>query len=133
MKQFLVWIVVPGIFLLTSASTTRAAETPESLLQKARAVLAQLEGELALAGLKEPVEVLRDRWGVPHIYAKNADDLFFAQGFTVAQDRLFQIDLWRRLAVGETAELVGKEGLVADRFARLLKYRGDLDAEWAVY
>ena len=48
-----------------------------------------------------------------HIYAKNADDLFFAQGFVAAQDRLFQIDLWRRIAVGETAELLGRAGLEA--------------------
>jgi penicillin amidase len=91
-----------------------AADTPESLHKKASAVLAQLEGEIKVPGLKEPVEVLRDRWGIPHIYAKNADDLFFAQGFVAAQDRLFQIDLWRRTGVGETAEVVGKSGLEAD-------------------
>jgi penicillin amidase len=115
------------------ARPARAEETPESLHQKASAVLAQLEGEIKVPGLKEPVDILRDRWGIPHIYAKNADDLFFAQGFVAAQDRLFQIDLWRRVGVGETAEVVGKKGLEADRFARLLKYRGDMDAEWAAY
>jgi penicillin amidase len=86
-----------------------------------------------VAGLKAPVEVLRDRWGIPHIYAASADDLFFAQGFVAAQDRLFQIDLWRRQGIGETATVVGKAGVAADRFARLLKYRGDLEAEWASY
>jgi penicillin amidase len=111
----------------------RAAETPESLLRKASAVLAQLEGEIAVPGLKEPVEVLRDRWGIPHVYANNADDLFFAQGFVAAQDRLFQIDLWRRAGIGGIAGVVGKQGLEADRFARLLKYRGDLNNEWASY
>jgi penicillin amidase len=116
-----------------AAPPARAAETPESLREKASAVLARLEGEVTVPGLKEPVEVLRDRWGVPHIYARNSDDLFFAQGFVAAQDRLFQIDLWRRVGVGETAEVVGKSGLEADRFARLLKYRGDMDAEWAGY
>src|SRR5215471_7176616 len=113
----------PVLLLLLSFGSelpAPAAETPESLLSKASAVLAQLEGEIKVAGLKEPVEVLRDRWGVPHIYAQNAEDLFFAQGFVAAQDRLFQIDLWRRVGVGETAEVVGKEGLEADRFARLL-------------
>jgi penicillin amidase len=112
---------------------TRAAETPESLHRKASAVLAQLEGEIKVPGLREPVEVLRDRWGIPHLYAKSAEDLFFVQGFVAAQDRLFQIDLWRRVGVGETAEVVGRESLEADRFARLLKYRGDMDAEWAAY
>ncbi len=121
--------------LLASVSvlSAQAAETPESLQKKATAVLAQLEGEIKIPGLKEPVEVLRDRWGIPHLYARNADDLFFAQGFVAAQDRLFQIDLWRRIGVGETAAVVGKQGLEADRFARLLKYRGNLDAEWASY
>ena len=110
-----------------------AEETPESLLARAKTVLAQVEGQIKLPGLKEPVEVLRDRWGVPHIYAKNQHDLFFAQGFVAAQDRLFQIDLWRRVAVGETAEIFGEEGIEADRFARLVLYRGDMQPEWKSY
>lgn len=118
---------------LLCASATQAAETPESLTKKAAAALAQIEGEIKLTGLHEPVEVLRDRWGIAHIYARNTDDLFFAQGFVVAQDRSFQIDTWRRVGLGETAAVIGKEGLVGDRFARLMKYRGDLDAEWNSY
>jgi len=95
--------------------------------------LAQLDGEIKIAGVKEPVEVLRDKWGVPHIYAKNADDLFFAQGFVAAQDRLFQLDLWRRIAVGELAEVMGQDAVEADWFARLLRYRGKMDVEWNSY
>ncbi len=110
-----------------------AASTVASLLESAHAVLAQLDGTLRLPGLKQPVEVLRDRWGIPHIYAKNQHDLFFAQGFVAAQDRLFQIDLWRRIAVGETAEIFGKDSLLRDRFARLTRYRGDMQAEWQSY
>lgn len=109
------------------------AQTAEALLEKSKAVLPALEGELRLPGLKEPVEVLRDRWGVPHIYAKNADDLFFAQGFVAAQDRLFQLDMWRRLGQGEMAEILGPEALEGDRFARLVRYRGDMEAEWSSY
>lgn len=101
--------------------------------QRAASVLATLEGELTVPGLTAPVEVLRDRWGVAHIYAKNADDLFFAQGFVVAQDRLFQLDTWRRIGAGETAEVVGPAGLKGDTFARLLRYRGDPEAEWTSY
>src|SRR5437762_1974775 len=101
------------VVLLYAAGLTPAADapTPATLRDQARAVLARLEGEIAVPGLRQPVEVLRDRWGVPHIYAQDQDDLFFAQGFVCAQDRLFQLDLWRRLARGETAELVGKDGL----------------------
>lgn len=107
--------------------------TPEAVQRKARAVLAQLSGTITLPGLKEPVEVLRDRWGVPHLYAKNQHDLFFAQGFVVAQDRLFQLEIWRRRARGEMAELIGESALEGDRFARLLRYRGDMAAEWVNY
>src|SRR5262249_25810898 len=94
---------------------------------------ARTDGEVRLAGLRQPVEVLRDKWGVAHIYAKNADDLFFAQGFVAAQDRLFQIDWWRRLGTGEMAEVLGEPAAEADQFARLIRYRGDMDAEWASY
>src|SRR5262245_45502787 len=108
----------------------RADDSSVDLKKNAKACLAQTEGEIRLSGLREPVEILRDRWGVAHVYAKNADDLFFAQGFVAAQDRLFQIDWWRRLGAGETAEVIGEDGVEADRFARLIRYRGDLDAEW---
>jgi penicillin amidase len=118
---------------VTEVAAGADSETAESLLRKARSVLAQLDGRLHVRGLHEPVEVLRDRWGVPHIFAKNQHDLFFAQGFVAAQDRLFQLDLWRRTATGETAEVTGPEGLQRDRFARLIRYRGDMKAEWESY
>ncbi len=106
---------------------------PEAMLEDAKRVLAKLEGELSLAGLREPVEVLRDRWGIAHVYAGNAHDLFFAQGFVAAQDRLFQLELWRRHAAGEMAELLGPQAVEGDRFARLMKYRGNMEAEWTSY
>src|SRR5262245_15051079 len=110
-----------------------AAETAEQILTRAKSVLAQLDGEVKLSGLAQPVEVLRDRWGVPHIYAQSQRDLFFAQGVVAAQDRLFQLDLWRRIAIGETAEIFGEEAIAADQFARLMLYRGDMAAEWQSY
>src|SRR5262245_26501065 len=122
-----------AVFAALVFCSEAGAETPEGLAAKARALLAHLDGEIQTHGLQEPVEVLRDRWGVAHLYAKNPDDLFFTQGFVVAQDRLFQIDMWRRVGVGETAEVLGKRGLEGDRFARLVKYRGDMKAEWASY
>lgn len=84
-------------------------------------------------GLKQSVEVLRDRWGVPHIYAQNQRDLFIAQGYITAQDRLFQLDLWRRTGSGKLAEVLGPNYLARDRIARLVEYRGDWDAEWRSY
>src|SRR6187431_1117094 len=89
------------IVCMWMTQTAMAAETPQALLARAQGVLAQLDGEIRAPGLKEPVEVVRDKWGIPHIYARNQDDLFFAQGFVTAQDRLFQMDLWRRIGLGQ--------------------------------
>ena len=84
---------------------------------------------LHLAGLREPVEVLRDRWGVAHIYARNEHDLFFAQGYVAARDRTFQFEIWRRQATGTTAEVFGPRELTRDIGTRLFTYRGDLTRE----
>jgi penicillin amidase len=89
--------------------------------------------EARLPGLERPVEVLRDRWGVPHVYAQTARDLFRAQGYVAAQDRLWQMEMWRRTGEGRLAEILGPSALPRDRFARLLKYRGDPEAEWTSY
>src|SRR3982751_6338617 len=86
-----------------------------------------------LPGLKQKVEILRDRWGVPHIYAQNADDLFFANGYMNARDRLFQMDMWRRRATGKFAEVLGGAYVERDRMARLFRYRGDWQKEWSSY
>lgn len=84
-------------------------------------------------GLSEPVEILVDRWGVPHVYAESRDDLFLAQGFNAARDRLFQIDLWRRRGLGLLSEVLGPEYVEHDRAARLFLYRADMRAEWPAY
>jgi penicillin G amidase len=96
------------------------------------ALLARAE-DVTVPGLDKPVEVLRDKWGVPHIYAQTANDLFFAQGFITARDRLFQIDLWRRQNSGHMAAIAGPRALGRDRIARLVRFRGDWNAEWAAY
>jgi penicillin amidase len=84
-------------------------------------------------GLTAPVRVVRDRAGVPHIYASNTADLFVAQGFVQAQDRLFQIDLWRRSAQGRLSEILGANFIDRDAMTRRIQYRRDTDAEWASY
>jgi len=107
---------------------------PDPAFTLARASLATLDGVVALPGVKARVRVVRDTWGVPHIYAQSRDDLFFAQGYVVAQDRLWQMEMWRRAAEGRLAEITGPAAVRRDRLARLLKYRGPMDdAEWAVY
>jgi penicillin G amidase len=118
------------------AGCARPAEptTPDGFADLARQSLAQIEGRMTVAGLTGEVDVLRDQWGVPHIYAQNTDDLFFAQGFVVAQDRLWQMEIWRRTGEGRIAELVGPAGVPHDRLIRLLKFRGPFDdAEWSSY
>jgi penicillin G amidase len=80
-----------------------------------------------------PVEVITDRFGVPHIRASSAHDAFVAQGFVAARDRLWQIDLWRRRGLGLLSEVLGEHFVEHDRAARLFLYRGDLDEEWAHY
>ena len=84
-------------------------------------------------GLNAQVEILRDRWGVPHIYASNAHDLFFAQGYITAVDRLFQIDLWRRAGTGKLSEILGPSAIPRDTLARAVAFHGDWSAEWAAY
>ena len=88
---------------------------------------------LAAPGLREPVEIIKDRFGVSHIYAKNENDLFFAQGYNVARDRLFQLEMWRRQATGTVAEVLGKRELTRDIGNRLFRYRGDITQEMNWY
>src|SRR5437762_4494321 len=80
-------------------------------------------------GLTEPVEILRDPWGINHIYAANERDLFFAQGYAAARYRLFQFELWRRQATGTVAEMLGPKELKRDIGSRLHRFRGDLTTE----
>jgi penicillin amidase len=89
--------------------------------------------QLSVAGLQAPVRIAIDPWGVAHIRAGNETDLFFAQGFNAARDRLWQIDLWRKRGLGLLAADFGPGFLAQDRAARLFLYRGDMDAEWASY
>ncbi|SEH04046.1 penicillin amidase [Nonomuraea solani] len=84
-------------------------------------------------GLREPVRLVVDRWGVPHLYARNTDDVFLAQGYNAARDRLFQLDLWRRRGLGLLSEAFGPRYVDKDRASRLFLYRGDMQREWAAY
>jgi len=89
--------------------------------------------EHAVEGLTAEAEILVDRWGVPHIYAANQDDLFFAQGWNAARDRLWQLDLWKRRGDGTLAAAFGPAFVEKDRAARLFLFRGDMHAEWLAY
>ncbi|MGB2326368.1 MAG: penicillin acylase family protein [Flavobacteriaceae bacterium] len=83
--------------------------------------------------LNDNVEVLRDKYGINHIYAKNQQDLFFMQGYLAAKDRLFQFEVWRRQATGTVAEIFGETELKRDIGTRLFKFRGDIKEELNYY
>lgn len=88
---------------------------------------------LRVPGLEQPVSVVRDKWGVPHIYAQNQHDLFFAQGFVQATDRLYQMEMWKRAGQGRLAEILGSSFVGRDIVARKLRYRGSMKEEYASY
>lgn len=95
--------------------------------------LPQVSGSIKLSGIKADVTVTRDDKGVPHIRATSEEDLYFAQGFVQAQDRLFQMDLSRRQASGRLSEVVGEAALDRDRFFRTLGLRRAAEASYAGY
>jgi len=133
MRRLTLLLLVVLSFQLISLAPPRGQAQQASLPQRARAALSQTSGTLNVKGLQKPVKVLRDEWGIAHIYAETQDDLFFAQGFTAAQDRLWQLDLWRRTGEGKLAEILGERAIERDKFARLLRYRGHMQAEWESY
>src|SRR5262252_7692418 len=120
------WCVACACLALAPAVACRGNGQPAPLV-------ADVSGRREVAGLSAPVRVVRDRYGVPHIYAENPDDLFFAQGFVAAQDRLFQMDVWRRWALGRLSEVLGPNFAERDAMTRRIQYAGSVDGEWASY
>ncbi len=100
-----------------------AAAIAGSLRYVLRRRLPQTTGSVTLNGLQAEVEVVRDRWGVPHIYGQEANDLYFALGFVHAQDRLWQMEFRRRLVSGTLAEVLGEPALAPDRLMRRVGLR----------
>ena len=92
----------------------------------------ETSGRLMVSGLKGQVEVLRDSFGVPQIYADNPEDLFLAQGYVQAQDRFFEMDFRRHLAAGRLSELFGKSQLESDTYIRTLGWRRVAEQELAL-
>jgi penicillin amidase len=99
--------------------------------QLLRRPLPRQEGTIHLSGLESPVEIRRDRWGVPHITARSERDIWFAQGFCHGQDRLWQCDFYRRAASGRLSEIAGAKTLPIDRFLRTLGLRRVAEREAA--
>jgi penicillin amidase len=134
LSSFWILFVNPGMHVQAFQERVQPDSLQQSSLKtRAQTALSVVSGTLKVEGLQRPVNVLRDRWGVAHIYAGNQHDLFFAQGFVAAQDRLFQMELWKRSGQGRLAEVLGPSALQRDIDARLLSYRGDMKSEFKSY
>ena len=95
----------------------------------ARRSFPQVDGEVRLSGLDGPVDIYRDTFGVPHIYASSTNDLFFAQGYVHAQDRFWQMDFWRHIGSGRLSEMFGESQLETDQFLRTLGWARVVEQE----
>src|SRR5690349_9612227 len=119
--------------LLGGAATTGLFASGLALLwhRLARRPLPKVSGTIEVPELRGKVSVRRDRWGVPHIDAAEREDLFFAQGYCHGQDRLWQMDFYRRVVEGRVAEMAGEDGLPVDKLVRTLGIRRVAEAEEA--
>src|SRR6202163_2323410 len=113
--RILLWLMLAVLILLAGAIGYA--------YYVAHSALPQLDGRLQISGLTAPVTVTRDSHGVPTIDAASLEDLFFAQGYVTAQDRLWQMDIMRRAAAGELSEIIGADTLAMDREQRILGLR----------
>ena len=93
--------------------------------------LPQTAGQIQVAGLQGPVNIYRDKMGIPNIYASNQHDLFFAQGYVHAQDRFWQMDTWRHIGSGTLSEMFGKGQVETDSFLRTLGWKQVAEQEYA--
>lgn len=118
---------------MRSRRPSRWILTFAALVLGALPALGQESTSLDLPGLDRAVEIRVDRWGIAHIYAETEHDLFFAQGWNAARDRLFQLELWRRQATGTVAEILGPRELDRDIGTRLFMFRRDLEQELRHY
>ena len=80
------------------------------------------QGSFKAPSINNSVEIIRDKWHIPHIYAQNLNDLFFSQGFVHAQDRIWQMEMSRRIGMGRLSEAFGKLGLDTDILTRKLGF-----------
>lgn len=126
MKRIAKWLARIGIVLLVIVIILAGVGT-----WLIRRPWPKVKGNIEVAGLSAPVEVIRDAWGVPHIYAQNEHDLFFAQGYVHAQDRLWQMELNRHISSGRLSEIVGRVGINTDRLVRSIGLRRSAERAWA--
>ncbi|HUV29062.1 MAG TPA: penicillin acylase family protein [Anaerolineales bacterium] len=118
MSQVTRRIVIGVLILILAVSVLLLVLIPYNITRS----FPQTEGEIQVPGLDTPVEVYRDSYGVPHIYASSAHDLFFTQGYVHAQDRFWQMDFWRHIGSGRLSEMFGDSLLENDQILRTLGF-----------
>ena len=122
-------VVRPLGLIGAAGAALAAAAAAGAWHQLFRRPLPRTEGTERLSGIDGEVEIRRDRWGVPHVRARSLADAWFAEGFCHGQDRLWQLELYRRAASGTIAEMAGPSGVASDRFVRVLGIRRAAIAE----
>jgi len=113
-------ILLGTVLVLLILTAVIAIVAPPWVRSTAKKSYPLVEGEIKVTGLDGPVEIYRDSFGIPHIYAESHHDLIFVQGYVHAQDRFWQMDLWRHQGAGRFSELVGNPMLETDKFLRTL-------------
>ena len=101
--------------------------------EMSRARLPKLDGSIFVKNIVDEIEVIRDEFGVAHIYAQNINDVIFGQGFVHAQDRLWQMEVNRRAARGRLSEFLGKDALDTDKAARTLGFERIAKQDWDLF
>ena len=113
-------IVLGTVFVLLILAALTAIISPPLVRKTAKKSFPLVEGEIQAAGLDGPVEIYRGAFGIPHIYGESHHDLFYVQGYVHAQDRFWQMDMWRHQGAGRFSELLGNAMLDTDKFLRTL-------------
>ena len=128
LKRGLILIVILLLVLGAGGTYYFRSYLPNTVAPKS---FPQINGEIQLEGLNGPVDIFRDRMGIPHIYASTPHDLFFAQGYVHAQDRFWQMDTWRHIGSGTLSEMFGKGQVETDTFLRTLGWQITAGQEYA--
>jgi penicillin amidase len=123
--------IATGILLILLIAVIAAPPTLLMSLNNAKsASYPKIDGQLQVPGLEAPVEIYRDKMGIPHIYASSLHDIFMAQGYIHAQERFWQMDFWRHIGSGRLSEMFGESQLDTDQFLRTLGWRQLAEQEY---
>src|SRR6266508_1219437 len=130
LKRLGLWFLIIVILLGAGGTFYFNNYLPDTVAPKS---FPQIDGQIQLEGLDGPVDIYRDNMGIPHIYASTQHDLFFAQGYAHAQDRFWQMDFYRHVGAGRTAEMFGEGQVETDTFLKTLGWRHTAEMEYEAF